>query len=992
MKGILRLIALHLLLFATVALFAGNPWRSVRLEGEPEAIDDIELVADGAEPLVRDWLVPVFQEYLERILGVKPPVVEAPSGRFTIVLGAGELARANGLDVEALPPEGYYIRRSGRLLFLCGKDDPAQIPQKNFWKMRFPRGSVSAAYDFLERFGGCVFAFPNPQAEALPPSAALKLPPVLDIVEAPDFTMRDIEVNEYGYPCKGAMDVLDSRGVQPLKRQALSLRLDQANIPFGHGLVFHDLVERFAKSNPEFFALMPDGGRYNRPNLQHTGHICYSSKELREIIYQDVKAYLQGEPPQSRGLERWAVNGFSRNYVNVMPQDWLYFCCCPKCSGIARGERFYQDGGPEPERAAAADAISEMLWDFTAEIAERLESEGIPGIVTQMAYSPSREPPRRPLPDNIEVMVALPGQAHHGDWENEVALLKRWKEKLGRKVYIWTYPGKAMSKAAMVGIPAAMHRHNGKYFQMVKEYIRGAMLESESDFYLFNHLNDYVFAHVAWNNDIDTDALLGKYFRTMYGKGAPMMEEYFNTLEDLWCGEILTNVKQTGLGPVPVIPPINYVWDKIYSAERMSFLEALLEEAEEAVLDDPGCLERVRFMRREFHGPIAAARAAHLERVQGFAKWSAALGEAIFLRPCKGAKVEAPTRVILTEDDENLILDVECMEPDMETMRAKVPATERDTNCWEDSDFEFFIATTDSRKEFYQIVFNANGSILDSRENDGDAELSWDSLMRLEVRRGDDRWSARGVIPKSAFVGVDFSKPMAVNFCRHRVTGDITEDYQWSPSEGSTFKESSRWGTITRSVPENLLKNGDFAEGVVNGHPVGWSTWSEQVSPDHRPAALGGVPPSLAGSEQGGTPREAVGLDHEVFMTAGASLRLRNIPDVRCNAIQEFRAKANARYTLSYYVRIQGLSLEDVSDPIGAGVGAYIYASGREYSLPRERITADTEWIRQEFTFTTGDVNADEEGMVRCFLGLWNWRCPGTVWFDQVKITENLAE
>ena len=89
-------------------------------------------------------------------------------------------------------------------------------------------------------------------------------------------------------------------------------------------------------------------------------------------------------------------------------------------------------------------------------------------------------------------------------------------------------------------------------------------------------------------------------------------------------------------------------------------------------------------------------------------------------------------------------------------------------------------------------------------------------------------------------------------------------------------------------------------------------------------------------------------------MTAGASLRLRNIPDVRCNAIQEFRAKANARYTLSYYIRIQGLSLEEVSDPLGAGVGAYIYASGREYSLPRERITADTEWIRQEFTFTTG--------------------------------------
>ena len=90
-------------------------------------------------------------------------------------------------------------------------------------------------------------------------------------------------------------------------------------------------------------------------------------------------------------------------------------------------------------------------------------------------------------------------------WASDVALLKKWCDKTGGKISIWTYPGKHMGKAEMKGIPAMMHRQTGKYLQHVKDYIYGVFLESETDYEIFNYLNYYTFAKVTWDLDTDLD-------------------------------------------------------------------------------------------------------------------------------------------------------------------------------------------------------------------------------------------------------------------------------------------------------------------------------------------------------------------------------------------------------------------------------------------------------------------------------------------------------
>ena len=105
----------------------------------------------------------------------------------------------------------------------------------------------------------------------VPQCNGLKLPEKIDIIDRPDLITREnysgpksvwYEKNLYFGSLKGE------------NFNFLRQRYSDKALPFGHGLAYLDLIRRFSKSNPEYFALMPDGSSYNMPGLTHTGHIC----------------------------------------------------------------------------------------------------------------------------------------------------------------------------------------------------------------------------------------------------------------------------------------------------------------------------------------------------------------------------------------------------------------------------------------------------------------------------------------------------------------------------------------------------------------------------------------------------------------------------------------------------------------------------------------------------------------------------------------------
>ena len=98
----------------------------------------------------------------------------------------------------------------------------------------------------------------------------------------------------------------------------------------GHSHPFAIRRTKYAKSNPEYFALRVDGGRLDGTNVTHPnykdGHVCFSSP-IKEVIYQDAAAFLQGKPATERnvimpnGKVYWHNQLFSRPFFNIMPND-----------------------------------------------------------------------------------------------------------------------------------------------------------------------------------------------------------------------------------------------------------------------------------------------------------------------------------------------------------------------------------------------------------------------------------------------------------------------------------------------------------------------------------------------------------------------------------------------------------------------------------------------------------------------------------------------
>ena len=940
---------LALLIFICCALTANamefkQGERIVRIGGTPAKAEYPVIVVPEETPLLK-FAATELRTFLGKATGVKPEIVKTPrESGVSLILGDNALARKAEIRVSALPEQGYYIRRIGNSVYLAGKDSPDDAPAQNRWAQCYRRGTLSAVYDFLERFAGARFFFPGETGTIVPAKGALFLPPVIDILERPDFIdRRFLHYDGKWYEGDGSYG-----GVKGINLNLLRLRMTENVIPFGHGLAHMEYIRRF-RNHPEYFAMMPDGKRYNDPSLPHTGHLCFSSG-IREEIFQDAKAYLTGKAPASRGLGHWNFNAARPGYFSLMTQDWLYWCGCGKCRGIApagRGKSYGQN----------SQAVSNFIWRFTAEIANRLAKEGIPGTVTQMAYPPYDKIPDCDIPRNVAVQIAVTGPGK-SDQTSDDAKIKAWTDKLDSKVSLWTYPGK-YGKKAMPGIPAMMHRHIGSYFQERREHLYGAFIESETDFYIFNYLNYYIFAKATWNNHADVNALLEDHYKAMFGPGAPMMRQFYDELETVWVEKIAGGTVDTALGPVAQVPPDIDVWTKIYSPEKLKSFARLFDRAERAAAKTPDALKRIRFMRRHLLVPLLEGSARFENNRNAIGSWSSAVPGKVHLRPFRGEVNEVGTRVRITCDEKDLIFSLHCEEVRMKDLIAKETARDA-AETYADSCVEIFLNPSGDRKHYFHLVVNANGALFDSANSVNEAsDPKWNSSASVEVKKLPDAWEAVVKVPWQSLGEYD-KTGFPVNFARHRAlkgprVGEVY--YQWSPMPGRSFHALERYGKLVlkKERDTNLLADPDFRIEKLERYRTGaWSLWRSM--PDKG---------------------QSFELDSRIFISGGKSLHLKNIPGGRMSAGQAVKLEADTKYRLSYFIRT-----ENIKPPLGAGAFLY-FTKTKGRAFPDTRITGTHPWHKLSFEFTT-PPDTGKDCTPR--LGLWIWNAAGEAWFDDVRI------
>ena len=576
----------------------------------------LEITPDGAEIVVAAdasatarFAATELNGLLARALGRELPVVAAPSqGKVSIVLGDCALSREAGIDVRGLARDAFTIRTGENRVFIAGHDSAGSDPAKNLKQGRVfehERATLFGVYEFLERFAGVRFYFPGDIGTVVPKRAAIKVPKT-DLTRAPAFTVRNIYLQG-----DGAVPGDNGPGLARETWKALEwlrLRLQTTSVPCCHGQRGFDYERRFAKTHPEYFALLKDRStkqlrRDSDPEHKlsyHSGQVCQSSKIWDEYL-EDCRAYLSGAKAESRKIRSlwsrdkvvyaWNSNFKGKRFIDVMPQDGLERCLCENCA------KRYVPG---------TQYATELIWENTAKLARTLSDEGFDCIITQMAYPPYRDIPKCELPSNVWVMVAESGpwnMAYPKVHGRDLAEVKGWSEKLGHKVWMWTYPHK-FGAGRHPGIPDMAPRAWWKCYSLYAPYSQGAFCESECDKSIYHYLNYYVFAKLAWNPGLDIDALLSEHFRTMFGAAAGEMEAFYGELEEKWTRHVIKMTNKGGDSFGIGYASEEEVWAVIYNREVRNTWAALFDRAAKKLAPESDEAKRLAFIRAEFLAPI----------------------------------------------------------------------------------------------------------------------------------------------------------------------------------------------------------------------------------------------------------------------------------------------------------------------------------------------------------------------------------------------------
>lgn len=939
-----------LLLIASVctAFFLHAANRKTEISGPVKDVGPVHITGDLDNPVVR-YAAGELQHFLKKSTGKAVTVGrEAVPEKFNFILGNTPEATKAGADCRKLPEEGYYILRSGNSLYIAGNDSGEIDPAVSKYNTKFRRGTLSGVYDFLERFSGVRFFFHGKYGTVVPAKGGVFLPENIRIMESPDMPVRNLY---YGSKCRSFAPSVSMEDIH--KSLHLRLRLSEKRIYFGHGLAFLELIERFGKSHPEYFALRDDGRRYNDPGMPFPGQLCFSSGVCEEI-YQDIKAYFSGKPASFRGMKRWHYNAAASGFFCVMPQDSMYWCRCEKCRKIASPDNIFTPEGRK--------AISEHMFRFTADMANRLKKEGLEGKLNQMVYLPYDMIPDCTIPDNVYLQLAVNGTLKEipGDRKSNRQITD-WNRKTGKKVSVWTYAMGKHGNKAVPGIPAMMPRETAEFLQKFSSGLEGAFYEAETERYILNYLNFYVLAKVMWNNSLDVEKLLEDHYRVMFGKGAPFVRKVFEEMESCWVGKVVNNTVIDELGPRTQVPGDRQIWTEIYSQERLRKWRSLFDSALKAA-SGSGAAARTAFIKKQILEPLEKASENYHALQAAVESWKVYVPGRVHLRPYNGEVNEVNSVISLAVQDGQLVLKGDFEEPRMKDIIAKAVMHD-DPATWADSSMEFFINPSADRKVYYHFIINSNGAVTDYRRvlDHKKADISWNSNAVGRAVKKENGWEAELRIPLESFGKISGGIP--VNFARHRaLKGKQPEEiyYQWSPQPGARiggFHAVEKWGVmIFGKAPEKLIPFGDFA---VDSSREGWrGCW-----PD--------------GGRKG---RQKAEFDERVFISGGRSLYYKNIAGGRISGGFDIKdMKPGRKYRLSYYIKTANLSGKD-------GAGAYMsFTRGVGSGFPYVRICGTNPWHRLSFEFTAPTETGRDALPI---LGLWIWFAEGEAWFDNIELTE----
>lgn len=549
--------------------------------------DFVILFADTPAPLAfppgesLHYAASFLADYLQRVTGCKLPLLaesEFDGQHNFISLGQTRQLAQLPERHRSFTPEGFHLQSSGSAIYLYGEVDANGRD----------RGTLFAVYEFLEQVAGVRWYFADDKW--YPPGTGMLIPkrptlelPQLDFTDAPALRQRVGGISYYSWP---------------LERQQLWHPVLRFGDTRRHGTANHTQIgwtDLYGKSNPEYFALSPDGRRQINFNNRTRSYICLSHPGVLAQMLANIEEF--DRTGKSSGA--FGPHDPEPGCVHFSPNDGMTpktVCHCDDCRPWLRPD------GPFEGHS------SELIFQFVKRYADAITSRWPGRRLAVLAYAHYKNPPREvEIPDNVDVTYVGPPvqyamapelyQQHH-------EAIKEWALLLGNepeRLNIWMNVHSPNSYTSFIPTlyPATLQKWLLEHREVVSGYfINGGNphLRRRAPRFIWTGIQSYPMvwlqSRLLWNPNLDIAGLMQRYTTDLFGSAAPEMYQLLELIRKRWEGlyQSDTSIDETA-----------FIHRVRYPAPMVEKLSSLLEEAIAKAADEPQVLQHLTFLKEQVY-------------------------------------------------------------------------------------------------------------------------------------------------------------------------------------------------------------------------------------------------------------------------------------------------------------------------------------------------------------------------------------------------------
>jgi hypothetical protein len=528
---------LTLVLVSVLALtLPGQDVLGVQATGDSDTAQALVLVEKGVNPapIVVFSNAPPFirraadelADAIEKISGARPEVIHGeprPLPQRAIWVGCQPALETLFPDVDFTfqHPEETLIAVNEHHAVIAGRDrwDPEHlvvegVDEKIVGKQQ-EYGTVNAVYTFLQDQLGVRWLWPGELGEDIVRRETIAVPRQL-VRYHPQIRARGGAFN---------FSMLSNKGYGKAHDWTRRQRLQLGSLEIGGGHGFGDWWDRFHETQPELFALQPDGTRSGHPSPR-TAKLCESNPAVWKRWLADVEEQLERDP--------------TRTVFNGSPNDgWTSgHCVCDNCRAWD-----HPDGEPRlfhwHHHREELPALSDRDVTFANQLG-RLLKERYPDqdyYVAMLSYGHSRPVPVEARPADNVIMVSVAnffgrtdlvdrgstrGTTHREQFEAWGKLAPRlmWRPNTGSPAG-WQQGLPDLSVAQTIRDLKSVADH----------HCIGIFIDSVWEHWATQGPQYYVMAQLIWDPSRDGQAVLDDYYARAFGPAAEHVRAYYELME-----------------------------------------------------------------------------------------------------------------------------------------------------------------------------------------------------------------------------------------------------------------------------------------------------------------------------------------------------------------------------------------------------------------------------------------------------------------------------